>query len=197
MKVGPEYQNSREQRCIDLAFAHALWPIKVTAGIVAAATFGYGIHTDERIGQNGKKITIPKIVTLHHGGTPLSKLADTYRSKGIDELPQIDLILSGVMSAFGPRHLLENEVDRIEDVAQRSPRGRSLLAEHHDLVDPMKRGLFSTYGFASHGGENGGVLSRLEMNIADAKKQSIPYNVRMLLLGSRGLLASELSQLQA
>lgn len=98
MKIGDDYRGSTEETMLDVMVANALRPVELAAKVWAWATFGFRIYSDIRVGQNGELVEIPKTETLDENGHPLSPLALTYRETALDELPQLKLVLSGVMS---------------------------------------------------------------------------------------------------
>ncbi len=192
MKVGPEYWDSAEQQKFDARAGRILLLARVCARQIARATFGYETYTDIRVGRNSELVEIPKIKTLDENGNPLSMVATFFREKGLDELEQLSLITDGTMSLIGSRHLLESDVDTIHIVAQRTNRGRSLLAEYNEIVTPNKRGLLSSFAFHAHMLGDDSVEARLALDIHDYQNMSTRYNLKLLRKGSRALALNEL-----
>ena len=194
MSTGTAYLESMTKRRFDMVVATALLPAKTLARIGAAATFGYSIYSDKRVGQNGTLTTIPKITTLDTSGTPLSALANSYRQKGIDELEQLDLVLSGTMSIIGTRYLLPDEYEQMRDTARGTRIGRELLARYDDIVLPAKRGILSSFALQAHTMGDASVEQRLELDVKDHANASLTYDTQLIISAVGSLGANELKQ---
>lgn len=196
MKRGPEYLHSTEKRAVDLIIGSLLVPAVFGATTAAELTFTRGgelYFNQLRTGQKGQNFIIKKIRTLDDNGQPLSKLAESYRAKGLDELPQLELIRQGVMSIFGSRPLIPEDLDSIYHQASKTNYGRNLVAEHQDIVLPAKRGIISRFGLSSHIHvlENN-VITRLEMDIKDHRNASLVYDMQTLIYGIKAVAGNEL-----
>jgi O-antigen biosynthesis protein WbqP len=118
------------KRMFDLALAVPallllLVPMAVIAIWVRATSQGPAIYWSERIGQGGKKFSMPKFRTMRIDtpvvATHLMDDPDTYltdagrflRRTSLDELPQLWCIVRGYMSLVGPRPALFNQGDLI------------------------------------------------------------------------------------
>jgi hypothetical protein len=207
MKTGPEFLDSRQNRLLDLAIGYALAPVDKAAEAVAWATFaesGQLFFTQERVGQNGGRLILKKIRTLDDNGEVLSSLAESYRGKGIDELPQFKAIREGTLSFFGSRPLIPNEYDYIRDKAKETNDGRLWLAKHDDVVIPRKRGLFSRLGLYYHAfgydrnelGYDKDVVRRLRTDVIDHENANIPYILKTVAMGLRLATHSEILRSQ-
>lgn len=222
MKVGPDYWDSDEQKAFDAQCDRILRPARRAAAVGAWATFGFKLYTDVRVGRNFNELPIPKIETLDEFGEPIDWFAERYREKGIDELEQESLIRLGLlvpgtpeygkfiskdrflrtltdidqskqaMSTIGSRHLLGDEYDTLRMIASRTNRGRSLLAEHDEVVMPNKRGLLSSFAFIAHMVGDDSVELRLELDIKDYLHMSTDYNRALLRRSTRAVAFNEL-----
>jgi lipopolysaccharide/colanic/teichoic acid biosynthesis glycosyltransferase len=65
----------------------------------------------QRLGYRRRPFSILKIRTMRDGGT--TRVGKVLRATGLDEIPQFINILSGEMSAVGPRPLTESDVQRL------------------------------------------------------------------------------------
>jgi lipopolysaccharide/colanic/teichoic acid biosynthesis glycosyltransferase len=196
MKTGAEYLHSRQKRAVDIVFSSLAFPLDMGAAAIAEHTFaepGQLYFFQERTGQDANNLTLKKIRTLDNSGVVLSGLAQMFRNKGIDELPQIAAVRAGHMSVFGSRPLIPNEYDEIRDKASETRAGRSLLAEHDEIVMPAKRGLLSRYGLFCHtAGYENKVEQRLSMDIYDHVNASLEYDFRTLVMCIGAAINNEL-----
>ena len=64
-----------------------------------------------RLGLRRRRFSILKIRTMRDGR--VTRVGRILRATGLDEIPQFINILSGQMSAVGPRPLTENDVERL------------------------------------------------------------------------------------
>lgn len=205
MKKGEPYLHSAEKRAFDVSLALLLLPADLGARAIAKATFCREIdllYSDERIGRFGLLEHTVKIQTLDPAThtTPISHLAETFRAKGLDELPQIMEVLKGTMSFFGRRRLLPDEENAMRVIAGRTPEGRRELAIRDALVVPAKPGIISTLGFVMHTEPSSNdvelapeiVLRRLKLDNQDHAKASLRHDVSLLIKGLAGAIRGEL-----
>lgn len=79
------------------------WLILIVLLIASTDTRSFGVFTQTRIGQNGKKINIFKIKSMLDDNKCISKWGSFLRKSNLDELPQLVNIFLGDMSFVGPR----------------------------------------------------------------------------------------------
>lgn len=196
MKTGAEYLHSKQKRAVDIAFSTLFSPSDIGAATIAKHTFaepGRLYFYQERTGHHANNLILKKIRTLDDNGVILSGLAQMFRNKGLDELPQLAAVREGLMSVFGSRPLIPNEYDQIRDKAGETRAGRSLLAEHDEIVMPAKRGLLSRYGLFCHtAGYENTVEQRLSMDIYDHVNASLEYDFRTLAMCVSAVINNEL-----
>lgn len=196
MKTGVEYLHSKQKRAVDIALSSLLAPADI--GAVKVAKFGFAeagrlYFYQERTGQNADLITMRKIRTLDDNGVVLNGLAQIFRNKGLDELPQLTAIRSGEMSFFGSRPLIAEEYEDIRVQANETLRGKGLLAMHDDIVMPAKRGLLSRTAIHWHmNGYDNNVERRLFMDVQDHANASLKYDLATLRIGITMVLKNEL-----
>lgn len=139
-KVGASWVQSREKRITDLAVTGALAPIAIPASAVAGAAVSLVDRTNpifmqDRVGQDGEAIRVPKLRTLpseidesspgHRGyDDPRASIIGRFlRKSHMDELPQGLLVLRGKMSLVGPRPMVpadfEATMDELSPTEQR------------------------------------------------------------------------------
>lgn len=203
MKVGAEYLHSPEKRAFDIAFSGMLALITPGVAGLAKITFserGLLFYTDTRIGQYDREIFVKKIRTLGEDMLPINGMAKFFRTKGLDELPQLQNILSGTLTVFGRRALLPNEYEQLRDIASKTKEGRELLARRDEIVTPAKPGIFSSFAFFAHNvnSTDGAldpetILTRLKMDNYDHEHASFKYDLNVLLKGLGAALRGELT----
>lgn len=130
MKRSLEYLSSDTKRRLDVvggtAIAAAILPAAAGVGILA------GIDTrslnpfflQERVGNNGHTFNALKFRTIAKAAMSdasygtfdprATKLGQTLRQTGLDELPQIFNVIKGSMSLVGARPMVEGDIDYME-----------------------------------------------------------------------------------
>jgi lipopolysaccharide/colanic/teichoic acid biosynthesis glycosyltransferase len=106
----------RLKRAFDLAGACAglLVFAPVLALVIAAVLIDDGrpvFFRQQRVGHRRRLFSILKIRTLRNGRA--TRVGKVLRATGLDEVPQLLNILSGDMSAVGPRPLTDDDVQRL------------------------------------------------------------------------------------
>jgi lipopolysaccharide/colanic/teichoic acid biosynthesis glycosyltransferase len=107
---------SRFKRAFDVVGACA--GLIVFAPVIAVATTAVFIEDgrpvlfrQQRLGYRRRPFSIIKIRTMRDGR--VTRVGKVLRATGLDEVPQFINILSGEMSAVGPRPLTEGDVQRL------------------------------------------------------------------------------------
>lgn len=107
---------SRLKRAFDVvgACAGVLVFAPLTALVALAVLCDDGrpvLFRQERLGFRRRPFSIVKIRTMRDGRT--TRVGAVLRATGLDEIPQFVNILTGEMSAVGPRPLTASDVDRL------------------------------------------------------------------------------------
>ena len=107
---------SRFKRAFDVvgSFAGLVVFAPVIAVAVAAVFIDDGrplFFRQQRVGYRRRPFSIIKIRTMRDGR--VTRVGNVLRATGLDEVPQFINILSGEMSAVGPRPLTESDVQRL------------------------------------------------------------------------------------
>ena len=108
---------ARLKRAFDVvgACAGLLVFAPVMAVVIPAVLLDDGgpvLFRQPRLGLRRRPFFILKIRTMRGGG--VTRVGRILRATGLDEIPQFINILSGEMSAVGPRPLTESDVQRLE-----------------------------------------------------------------------------------
>ena len=104
------------KRAFDLAGACAgllvFAPVMAIVMVVVLLDDGWPVlFRQTRLGYRRRPFSIVKIRTMRDGRT--TRVGRVLRATGLDEVPQFLNILSGEMSAVGPRPLTEDDVRRL------------------------------------------------------------------------------------
>lgn len=190
MLVGRPYLESTQRRGLDLALTTVFLPARELTRGVAAATFLRGKDVryvfDERVGKDRNPFLLRKLATQAAGGQ-FERLAHFCQRAGLDELEQVENVLSGDMSFFGARPIRACDHEAIHDALSRTNEGRELLAEHEDIVMPYPPGIISTFGLRVHYEAGAPPEVRLRMNIDDNKQASVHHDLSLLFACVGGL----------
>jgi len=91
-----------------IAIVPSLLLICVSALFIKLNDSGPVFFVQKRMGFLGEEIAVPKLRTMSEDGQ-VTRVGRILRRIGIDELPQLWLVLTGKMSIFGPRPLSARE----------------------------------------------------------------------------------------
>lgn len=149
------------KRTIDIFGSLVLVPFALVLCLVAVVVVqlyypGWPIgFMQKRIGRYCRVIVVPKLRTLplahvaiNNGGLILPRPIRLIRRFGVDELPQLALVLVGDMSLIGNRPLIPAE-------------WQVRFGKNAWAVQMMRPGILSTYGFYAHDHENSSDLNPL------------------------------------
>ena len=159
---GTEYRNSRFKRGVELSITvpATLLSIPVTAvlGFAAKAEDGGSMFFfQERVGKDGKPVTIAKIRTMHPGSDtresylehaglyepqedPRNTAVGSYvRSSSVDELPQLWQVLRGNVSLIDVRCITQYSIDLMRNKRPKT------FDEWHKAYTAGTPGLFNLY----------------------------------------------------
>lgn len=129
---GIEYLTSECKRNLDVIGAVALgsFAIPVATGLSmlsAIDTNDHPIFIQSRVGSKGQNFDVKKIRTLNRDSVnqdPMmrgsvdqraSRFGNFLRKTGLDELPQLANVFSGDMSLVGPRPIIEEDLNYIQE----------------------------------------------------------------------------------
>lgn len=160
-----------------------LSPVYIFCAIgVKLSSKGPVFYTQERIGINGRRFTIPKFRSMYidaeHGTPMLSSKDDKrvtpfgrfLRKSRLDEIPQFFSVLKGDMSLVGPR---PERQYFIEKITQRAP--------HYRLLLKVKPGITSwgqvKYGYAENVDQ---MIERLKFDILYLENMSLAMDFKIM-----------------
>lgn len=122
---------SRSKRAMDIAFSVLFAPLAVIGvaftALVSAVSFrGWPLFLQDRTGLGGKAISIIKVRSLPRDWEPtvgkhrldedeLSAVSYFIRGNHLDELPQLANVLAGSMSLVGPRPMIDDVLELLDD----------------------------------------------------------------------------------
>jgi len=123
--------SSRSKRAIDVIVAGLLAPFAVTGvlftALVSAVSFrGWPFFLQDRTGLGGRRIRIIKVRSLPRDWDPtvgkhrlkedeFSAVSHFIRANHLDELPQFANVFAGSMSLVGPRPMIDDVLELLED----------------------------------------------------------------------------------
>jgi lipopolysaccharide/colanic/teichoic acid biosynthesis glycosyltransferase len=123
--------SSRSKRAADVIVAGLLAPFAIIAvaftALVAAASFrGWPFFIQDRTGLGGRRIRIIKVRSLPRDWDPtvgkhrlqedeLSAVSHFIRGNHLDELPQFANVFAGSMSLVGPRPMIDDVLELLDD----------------------------------------------------------------------------------
>lgn len=183
------------KRCFDIVCALAalilLSPLLLTVSLcIFLYDFGSPIYKQERIGLNGKKISIYKFRSMRKNADKLEdfftpeQLEEYYkefkidndpritpfgkfiRKTSIDELPQLLNILSGTLSVVGPRPIVEKELEKYGDAV--------------DILLSVKPGLTGYWQAYARNDAQYEDCVRQKMEITYVYKRSLIFDIKII-----------------
>src|SRR5437867_12291008 len=116
--------STRTKRLFDVvgAIGGLMFFAPVMTAIAAAILLADGrplLFRQTRLGRGRRPFTILKFRTMRN--EQVTAIGRLLRATGLDELPQLGTVLSGDLSAVGPRPLTEAHVRRLDGSCVRSP----------------------------------------------------------------------------
>lgn len=186
MKVGFEWNCSKEKRALDVALASLLWPgqgcvklvirrlIMRSSGLQLAAVF-----EQKRIGRGHEPFDIQKFQTINPlTGLPFGFWAEIMRRMGVDETAQLGNVWQGSMSITGHRPLVPEEFDEVR--SNLPPR----LGEAWEKVTfDCRPGIISSYGLDHHirpEADANEYERRAEQDVRDARDASLYHDIQLV-----------------
>ena len=175
----------RGKRALDLVLLLVVAVPAILIGIpcglaVALTSPGGAFFRQDRVGMNGRTISVWKFRTMVAGDNPIfpdasriTTVGKVLRRTSLDELPQLINVAIGEMSVVGPRPTLQYQVDRYDDHQRRR------LAVRPGLT-----------GLAQVNGRNAlSWADRIEWDIRYVETQSFALDLR-IILRTLGAMAS-------
>ena len=185
---------SRVKRVLDVAIATvgvllllAVTPFVVAGNIVANR--GSLLFRQTRVGRNGKHFTIYKFRSMAANGLAvgtwteendprITPFGQFLRHTHLDELPQVVNVLKGHLAVVGPRPEQPQYVEQLEN--------KLPFYRLRHLVRPGITGWAQVkYGYA---GNESDALEKLQYEFYYLRRQSIAFDLRVMIRTLRGLL---------
>jgi lipopolysaccharide/colanic/teichoic acid biosynthesis glycosyltransferase len=169
---GEAWLRSPQRRKRDVLYMTALLPAVAPLAVAGLALAHFvdgkgpdgegGLFVQERLGRDRQKFEIYKTRTqlVPGSGTP-TRIGRVLRFCSIDELPQAYNVLQGDLALFGPRALMEKE---LEEMRQTLP--RTTFDEWEEAYSISGPGCISSFGHESH--KRGAAWNREEFFIQRA-----------------------------
>lgn len=178
----------RGKRAVDLALTTALAAPALVLGTACALAIklddgGPVFFRQERVGLGGRTFRVVKFRTMLHGAeNPLfpdalriTRAGRVLRRLSLDELPQLLNVAAGDMSIVGPRPTLAYQVERY-----------TLQQRRRLAVRPGLTGLAQVRGRNTIAWSD-----RIELDLEYIEKQSVRFDLYLLLLSVRVVFAEE------
>lgn len=205
MKKGLDYEHSREKRAVDLLCTGGTGAVLAIPALLAVINskreFGEIFYRQERTSGSVGRVIIPKFKTVdatigtgEHDmngvehrvesgevqgtiDTRTSRVSNSKRIAGIDEYPQLLLVLSGKMSYVNPRPTWCEAMDEYYDA---SPR---LFDKWRGAISLVKGGLMSPA--AKLGKQNGNdcpdtIQQKMELDIKQVYEQTLLTDLQLV-----------------
>lgn len=157
------------------------WIILLCVFIATIDAQSFGIFTQERIGQYGKKFTIFKIKSMNDRLKTVTWFGRFLRKSKLDELPQLFNILKGDMSFVGPRPDLPGYYDLLEGENRKILELKPGLTSEASIKYRNEETLLQNVPNPKHYNDEVLFPDKIKMNLDYYYKQNLLIDLKIIL----------------
>ena len=157
------------------------WIVLLCVFIATIDTQSFGIFTQDRIGQYGKKFTIFKIKSMNDRLKTVTWFGRFLRKSKLDELPQLFNILKGDMSFVGPRPDLPGYYDLLEGENRKILELKPGLTSEASIKYRNEEKILQNVSNPKHYNDEVLFPDKIKMNLDYYYKQNLLIDLKIIL----------------